>query len=142
MASCSSEIVPGVPDTKAGKASTGKTAAESIATLPVDDNDELETAYDTIMLDCQRIALRENCLCMAEPGGCPALFYRLHVDKEERAWKWKLKATDAIQPWMPSCCFQSPLLPGTMAVQGMSQTILPSNIQVLTVTAVIFCELS
>ena len=39
---------------------------------------------------------------------------------------------------MSACCFQSPLLPGSMAVQRISiPTILPSNIQVLTVASVI-----
>ena len=38
MASCSPEIVPGVSNTKAAKAATGETGAESSAMLPVDDN--------------------------------------------------------------------------------------------------------
>ena len=41
----SPEIGPGVSDTKAAKAATGKSAAESIAVLPVDDDKELETAF-------------------------------------------------------------------------------------------------
>ena len=49
-ASRSPEIVSGVSDTEAAKAATGKLAAESMAMLPVD---ELETAYDTVRLDCQ-----------------------------------------------------------------------------------------
>ena len=52
-ASRSPEIVSGVSDTEAAKAATGKLAAESMAMLPVDEDDELETAYDTVMLDCQ-----------------------------------------------------------------------------------------
>ena len=57
-ASRSPEIVPGVSDTEAAKAATGKAAAESTAMLRVDEDKELETAYDTEMLDCQRVAVR------------------------------------------------------------------------------------
>ena len=49
-ASRSPEIVPGVSDTEAAKAATGKAAAESMAMLPVDEDEELETDYDTVML--------------------------------------------------------------------------------------------
>ena len=57
-ASCSLEIVPGVSDTEASKAATGKPAAESMAMIPVEGDEELETAYDTVMLDCQRVAVK------------------------------------------------------------------------------------
>ena len=64
-ASRSPEIVSGVSDTEAAKAATGKLAAESMAMLPVDEDDELETAYDSharLSTCCC-----ENCLCMAPP---------------------------------------------------------------------------
>ena len=51
----SPEIVPGVSDTEAAKAATGKPAAQSTA---VDGDEELETAYDIVMLYCQRVAVR------------------------------------------------------------------------------------
>ena len=93
-ASRSPEIVPGVSDTEAAKAATGKAAAESMAMLPVDEDEELETAYDTVMLECQRVAVR---IARAwptgtgNPGGWTTLFPLLPADKEDRAWKWKLK---------------------------------------------------
>ena len=55
MASSSPEIVPDVSNAKAAKAATGKIGAESSAMLPVDYN-KIETAYDTVMLDCQHVA--------------------------------------------------------------------------------------
>ena len=67
-ASSSPEIVPGVSDTEAAKAATGKPAAESMAMLPVDEDEELETAYDTVMLDCQRVAVR-IARAWPDPGG-------------------------------------------------------------------------
>ena len=42
-------------DTEVAKAAP---AADSIAMPPVDEDDELETAYDTTMLDCKRVAMR------------------------------------------------------------------------------------
>ena len=65
MASHFPEIAPGVSDTEAAKAAIGKQAAESIEMLPVDDDDEFETAYNTVLLDCQRVAVRIAC---ASPG--------------------------------------------------------------------------
>ena len=59
-ASCSLEIVPGVSDTEAAKVANGKPAPESIAMLPGDEDEELETGYDTVMLDYQRVCC-ENC---------------------------------------------------------------------------------
>ena len=53
-ASSSLEIVPGVSDTEAAKVATGKPAPESITMLPGDEDEEL----DTVMLDCQRVAVR------------------------------------------------------------------------------------
>ena len=57
---------------------------------PVDEDDELETAYDTAMLDCKRVAMR---IARAWPdsGGWlafNALFVLLPADKEKRDWKW------------------------------------------------------
>ena len=78
--SCSPEIVPGVSDTKAAKAATGKPAAESMAMLPVDEDEELETAYDTVMLDCQRVAVR-IARAWPDPGGWTTLFHLLPADK-------------------------------------------------------------
>ena len=86
-ASSSPEIVPGVSDTEAAKAATGKAAAESMAMLPVDEDEELETAYDTVMLDCQRVAVR-IARAWPDPGGWTTLFHLLPADKEDRAWKW------------------------------------------------------
>ena len=57
-ASSSLEIVPGVSDTEAAKVATGNPAPDSIAMLPGDEDEVLETAYDTVMLDCQRVAVR------------------------------------------------------------------------------------
>ena len=88
--SSSAEIVPGVSDTKPAKAAAGKPAAESIAMLPVDEDKKLETAYDTVMLDCQRVAVR-IARAWPDPGGWTTLFHLLPADKEDRAWKWKLK---------------------------------------------------
>ena len=89
-ASHSPEIVPGVSDTEAAKAATGKPAAESMAMLPVDEDEELETAYDTVMLDCQCVAVR-IARAWPDPVGWTTLFFLLPADKEDRAWKWKLK---------------------------------------------------
>ena len=89
-ASCSPEIVPGVSDTEAAKAATGKPAPKSIAILPDDQDEELETACDTEMLDCRRVAVR-IARAWPDPGGWTTLFHLLPADKENRAWKWKLK---------------------------------------------------
>ena len=89
-ASRSPEIVPGVSDTEAAKAATGKAAAESMAMLPVDEDEELETDYDTAMLDCQRVAVR-IASAWQDPGGWTTSFHLLPADKENRAWRWKLK---------------------------------------------------
>ena len=87
-ASHSPEIVPGVSDTEAAKAATGKAAAESMAMLPVDGDEELETAYDTVMLDCQRVAVRiARAWPAGNPGGWTTLFHLLAADKEDRARK-------------------------------------------------------
>ena len=60
-------------------------AAESMAMLPFDGDEELETAYDT---DCQRVAVR---IARAWPagnsGGLTTLFHLLAADKEDRARK-------------------------------------------------------
>ena len=81
-ASRSPEIVPGVSDTEAAKAATGKAAAESMAMLPVDEDEELETAYDTVMLDCQRVAVRiARAWPTGNPGGWTTLFHLLPADK-------------------------------------------------------------
>ena len=74
-------------DTEVAKAAP---AADSIAMPPVDEDDELETAYDTAMLDCKRVAMR---IARAWPdsGGWLALFVPLPADKETRDWKWKLR---------------------------------------------------
>ena len=92
-ASRSPEIVPGVSDTEAAKAATGKAAAESMAMLPVDEDEELETAFDTVMLDCQRVAV-SIALAWPDPRGWTSLFHLLPADKEDRAWKWKYGLND------------------------------------------------
>ena len=57
---------------------------------PVDEDYELETAYDTAMLDCKRVAMR-IALERQDSGGWLALFVLLPADKEKRDWKWKLR---------------------------------------------------
>ena len=57
-------------DTEVAKAAP---AADSIAMPPVDEDDELETAYDTAMLDCKRVAMR-IALERPDSGGWLALF--------------------------------------------------------------------
>ena len=54
---------------------------------PVDEDDELrlETAYDTAMLDCKRVAMR-IALERPDSGGWLALFVPLPADKEKRDW--------------------------------------------------------
>ena len=72
-------------DTEVAKAAP---AADSIAMSSVDKDDEHETAYDTAMLDCKRVAMR---IARASPdsGGWLALFVLLPADKEKRDSKWK-----------------------------------------------------
>ena len=77
-------------DTEVAKAAP---AADSIAMPPVDEDDELETAYDTTMLDCKRVAMR-IARTWPDSGGMlafNALFEPLPADKETRDWKWKLR---------------------------------------------------
>ena len=71
-----------------------------MAMLPVDEDEELETAYHIVMLESQRVAVR---IARAwptgtgklwqpwTPAGWTTLFHLLPADKEDRAWKWKLK---------------------------------------------------
>ena len=77
-------------DTEVAKAAP---AADSVAMPPVDEDDELETAYDTTMLDCKRVAMR-IARTWPDSGGMlafNALFEPLPADKETRDWKWKLR---------------------------------------------------
>ena len=78
----------GVSDTEAAITSTDKPAADSIAMPPVDD-DALEIAYDTAILECQRVAVRAA-RASRESGGWRALFQPLPLTRRERAWTWKL----------------------------------------------------
>ena len=91
MASCSPEIVPGVH-------------LFLIPKLPKQLANQLQNQWQcfqltkttslrlpmTVMLDCQRVAVRIAC-AWPHPGGLTTLFHLLPADEEDRARKWKLK---------------------------------------------------